>query len=178
MRHGGRWVAAVAVGTWLLGACGGGADHAGTSGPAKRTAKSEDASDPAVAEATKRTTAAMSLGTSRAPVEVRYAYAAVPEAGKALDVEVDVIPQSTAPTVRVEVRTDPELQLHSPLEVVEFEKVQAGTLHTVKVAATPTRAGTSTVTVVVTLEQPTGPESRSFQFPVVVPGAPAPGAKS
>lgn len=162
----------------LLAGCGDG-ERAGTSAPAGKPAASTDAPvDPAVAEATKRTTAALTVGRATAPVEVRFAVGAVPRAGQPVDVELALVTQVAVPTVRVDVQGAADVQVVEPATTVSLDKVQAGTLHTIPVRAVPSRDGTTTLTVGVTLQQPTGSESRTFQLPIVVgratdsPGAP------
>jgi hypothetical protein len=173
-----RGVAAVILTACLAAACGGGGGEASSVAAAKRPKAAEPAVDPAVADAMKRTTAAMTVGTSRAPVEVRFGLAAVPQPGQPADVELIVLTQVAVPTVRVEVRSEGDLNVVEPAAPVALDKVQAGTVHSIKVQVVPARAGTSTLTVAVTLEQPTGPEQRTFQLPIVagVGVRPAPGA--
>jgi hypothetical protein len=177
-KHGARAGLAVTLSAalGLLAGCGGG-EPAGTAAPAGKPAASTDAAvDPAVAEATKRMTAAMTVGRATAPVEVRFAVGAVPRAGEPVDVELALVTQVAVPTVRVDVQGAADVQVVEPATSVSLDKVQAGTLHTIPVRAVPARDGTTTLTVAVTLQQPTGPESRTFQLPIVVGGgAAAPG---
>lgn len=168
-RHG-TWVAAAMV-ACAVAACGGG-DAKEVGKAAVTPAAAEPVTDPAVTEALKRTTSAMTVGPSTAPVDVRFGLAAVPAVGQPVDFELILVTQVAVPTVRVEVSGGPDLRLVAPAEPVTFEKVQAGTVHTIPVQAIPAMNGTTTVTVAVTLQQPTGPESRTFQLPLVV-GAPA-----
>jgi hypothetical protein len=152
-----------------LGACGGSDAPAPSSAPS--TSKPDEGVDPAVAEATKRTTAAMAVGEGTAPVELRFGLAAEPVAGRPTAVELAVLPKVTVPTLRVAVRGDGDVEVAEPAQVVTLEKVQSGTLHTVPVSAIPQRAGATTLTVAVTLVQPTGEESRTFQLPLLVRAA-------
>jgi hypothetical protein len=164
----------------LLAGCGGGGD-ASTAKVAKKTAAASEV-DPAVAELVKNTTPATTLGSTMTPVEVRFAFAGVPAAGRPVDIDVAVLPQVAVPTVRVDLRPgDDGLRVVDPTAQVTFDKVQAGTIEKLRVQAIPERAGTTTLRLVVTLEQPTGQESRTFELPVVVPSpgsAPAPSGQT
>jgi hypothetical protein len=154
--------------TGLLAGCGGGEPASAPVASTKPAAAADASVDPAVAEATKRTTAALTVGRAVAPVEVRFAVGAAPRVGQPVDVELALITQVAVPTVRVDVRGAADVQVVDPAATVSLEKVQAGTLHTIPVRAVPARDGTTTLTVAVTLQQPTGPESRTFQLPIVV----------
>jgi hypothetical protein len=83
-------------------------------------------------------------------------------------VELALVTRVPVPTVDVELSGGPDVQILEPPSPVQLEKVQAGTLQTVRLKALAAKAGTATVTVTVSLRQPTGPESRTFQFPIVV----------
>jgi hypothetical protein len=168
--------AALLAGATLLAGCGGN-EAANTAASAAKPAAAVDVPvDPAVAAAQKRTTAALTVGRSVAPVELRFAVATPPAAGQPVDVELALVTQVAVPTVRVEVKGAADVQLVEPASPVSLEKVQAGTLHTIPVRAVPARDGTTTLTVAVTLQQPTGPESRTFQLPLVVGAGAAPPA--
>jgi hypothetical protein len=158
----------------LLAGCGGGGDTS-TAKVAKKTAAASEV-DPAVAELVRHTTPATTLGSTTTPVEVRFALAGVPAAGRPVDVDVAVLPQVAVPTVRVDVRPgDDGVRIVDPTAQVTFDKVQAGTIEKLRVQAVPERPGTTTLKLVVTLEQPTGQENRTFELPIVVP---SPGSAS
>jgi hypothetical protein len=156
-----------------LAGCGGD-DAPARAKTTKPAETAEPAVDPAVAEATQRTTGALTIGRATAPVELRFALGSAPRVGQPVAVELALVTQVPVPTMNVDVTAEPEVRIVEPTASVQLEKVQAGTLQTVKVQAVPTRAGTSTVTVAVHLHQPTGSESRTFQLPIVV-GSDAPG---
>ncbi len=128
--------------------------------------------DPAVAEVNRTMAYGVPLGSSSAPLEVRFDLARVPAPGETFTLDVAVLPTVPAPVLRVEVTGDDGLTVTEPDGPVSFEKVQAGTVSRVQVKASSAVAGTRVVHVTATLELPTGAETRSFAFPVVV-GAPA-----
>jgi hypothetical protein len=124
--------------------------------------------DPAVAEANRTMAAGVPVGATTAPVDVRFDLPSVPIAGRPFEVRVAVLPQALAPVLRIEVDASEGLVVAEPDGPLSREKVQAGTLEEVTVRATAATAGTRILTVKVTLELPSGPESRAFAFPVVV----------
>ncbi|MBS0394454.1 MAG: hypothetical protein JSR54_07480 [Proteobacteria bacterium] len=127
--------------------------------------------DPAVAEVNRTMAYGVPLGSSGAPLEVRFDLAHVPAPGETFTLDVAVLPTAPAPVLRVEVSGDDGLTVTEPDGPVSFEKVQAGTVSRVQVKASSATAGTRVVHVTATLELPAGAETRSFAFPVVV-GAP------
>lgn len=165
------------VAAGLVTACG---DSKEPAKAGARPTTAADATDPAMIELVKRTTAATTIGSSLAPVEVRFEYGAAPTPGQPVAIELAVLPQAAVPTLRVELVAPAELKIVDPAGPVTFDKVQAGTIETVRVQAVAERTGTTTLRAIVTLEQPTGQERRVFELPVVVPppGAAAPAAKS
>jgi hypothetical protein len=186
--HGARRIAAIAA--LALVAFGSAACHPGssdsTSGAKKPAAKklttpSEPAIDPAVAEANRTMASGVPLGTSTAPLEVRFDLATVPVPGTPFAVEVAVLPAAPAPVLRLEVTGGEGLSILDPDGPVNFEKVQAGSVSRLHVKASAAAVGTRLVQVRATLELPDGPETRTFAFPVVIaataPPAPPPPAK-
>jgi hypothetical protein len=155
----------------LAAGCGGGKGEPAKVAP--KTPSAAEATDPAMVELVKRTTAATTIGSESAPVELRFEFAGVPVAGRPVGIELSVLPQAAVPTLRVELRSENELLVVEPSVPTVFDKVQAGTIQTIHVQAVPERTGTTTLRAVVTLDQPTGQERRTFELPVVVP---APGA--
>lgn len=129
----------------------------------------------AVADANRKMAAGVPVGASTAPVEVRFDLASVPVAGQPFDVNVAVLPAAPAPVLRIDVRGGEGLAIVKPDGTVSIEKVQAGTLERLTVTASAATPGTRVLGITVTLELPTGTESRNFAFPVVV--GPAAAAK-
>ena len=147
--------------------------------PRKHVAAGEPSAEAAVADANRKMAAGVPVGASTAPVEVRFDLASVPVAGQSFDVSVAVLPAAPAPVLRIEFRGGPGLSIVKPEAPVSIEKVQAGTLESLTVTATAATAGTRVLGVTVTLELPTGTESRNFAFPVVVgPAGPTGPTKS
>jgi len=187
--HGGsrqalRALAALGLIAILLGGC-----HSGSQGPAavagKPAAKkaaapsAEQNVDPAVAEANRTMVSGVQIGTSAAPLDIRFDLSTVPVPGEPFEIDVAVLPDAPAPVLRLEVTGGEALSIIDPDGPVAFEKIQAGTVTRLKVRASSATAGTRLVVVRATLDLPGGPESRVFAFPVVIggPAAPAPAAK-
>ncbi len=183
-----RIVASLGLAALLLGGC-----HAGDGNPAnpvgkpvakKLTPPAEAAIDPAVTEANRTMASGVPIGSSTAPLEIRFDLAAVPRPGEAFVIDVAALPAAPAPVLRLEVTGGAGLTILEPDGFVAFEKVQAGSLTRLKIRASAATAGTRLVQVRATMELPGGPESRVFAFPVVVGGpaapapAPAPAAKA
>jgi hypothetical protein len=149
-----------------------------TRGAQKAVSPSEAPADPAVVEAKRTMAAGVPVGTTTAPVEVRFDVPSIPAAGQPFEVQVAVLPQALAPVLHIEVDASDGLVITEPDGTLTREKVEAGTLERVTVMASSATAGTRILTVKVTLELPTGAESRTFAFPLVVaaPAAPSPRA--
>ena len=174
-------LAGLGVATMLLAGC-----HSGGEGPAtpagkpatKKAAPSptEPTVDPAVAEANRTMVSGVPMGTSTAPLDIRFDLRAVPNPGEPFDIDVAVLPDAPAPVMRLEVTGGEGLTIIDPDGSVAFEKIQAGSVTRLKVRASSATAGTQLVQVRATLELPGGPETRVFAFPVVIggPAAPAP----
>ena len=174
-------LAGLALATLLSGGChsGEGDATAALRKPAakKAPAPTEPAIDPAVAEANRTMASGVPIGSSTAPLEVRFDLGSVPRPGETFQIEVAVLPGAPAPVLRLEVTGGDGLTIVEPDGFVAVEKVQAGSVTRLRIRASSAAAGTRLVQVRATLELPSGPESRVFAFPVVIggPGAPPPG---
>lgn len=129
--------------------------------------------DAAIAEANRKMVAGVPIGASTAPVEVRFDIERAPVAGSPFDVSVAVLPEAPAPVLHIEVRASDGLVVVAPAGPVSIEKVQAGTLERLTVKASSAKPGTRVLSVTVTLELPSGAQSRDFAFPVLVGAADA-----
>ncbi len=171
--------AALALALVTLPGCqrGGDSQTVSATHPAPKPAAPADAAvDPAVSAAQRRMAAGVPVGTSSAPVEVRFDLASVPAPGQPFQLDVAVFAQAPAPVLRIDVAGGAGLTIADPAGTVVLEKVQAGTVQHVPVTAASPGAGTRVFNVKVTLELPSGAESRGFAFPVVVGGSVAPAA--
>jgi hypothetical protein len=177
---GGAVAAALALALLTLAGCqrgSGTAPKAGAAPPApQRAAPVEAAVDPAVTDATRRMAAGVPVGESTAPVEVRFDLVSVPAPGQPFQLDVAVLAQAPAPVLRIDVAGGAGLTIADPSGTVVLEKIQAGTVQHVPVTAASSGPGTRIFNVKVTLELPSGAESRGFAFPVIVGGSAAPAA--
>lgn len=112
------------------------------------------------------------VGTGTADVDVRFDLPAAPMPGAPFDLDVVVVSKAASPTLRVEVTPGDGLVVVAPTAPVTVDKPQPGAIEHVPVKATSAAAGTRLVTIKVTLDIPTGAQTREYAFPVVV-GAPA-----
>jgi hypothetical protein len=165
-------VAAIA-GVCVLAACQRGGDEskpeAGTRPQAKKQlAPTDSAPDAAIAEANRKMAAGVPVGASTAPVEVRFEIDSAPVAGEPFDISVAVLPGAPTPVLHIEVRASEGLIVVAPDGPVSIEKVQAGTLERLAVKASSARTGTRVLSVKVTLELPSGAQSRDFAFPLLI----------
>ena len=143
-------------------------------------AHAEPAIDPGVVEANTKMASGVPIGTSTAPLEIRFDLASVPKPGETFEVNAAVLPAAPAPVLRLEVTGGEGLAIVEPDGFVAVEKVQAGSVTRLRIRASSATAGTRLVQVRATLELPGGPESRVFAFPVVIGGqaAPVPATKA
>jgi hypothetical protein len=172
-------LAGVGLAALLLAGC-----HSGGDGPApvagKPAAKkaapppSEPSVDPAVAEANRTMVSGVPIGTSTAPLDIRFNLGTVPGPGEPFEIDVAVLPEAPAPVLRLEVTGGEGLTVIDPEGSVAFEKIQAGSVTRLKVHASAATTGTRLVQVRATLELPGGPESRVYAFPVVIGAPPVP----
>ena len=179
MTRAARTAAVLACLALLAGCHRGESPDAATPSPARaRKAAPLTSVDQAVSDATRTMAAGVPVGTSSAPVDVRFDLLTVPIAGQPFQVDVGVLPKAPAPVLHIEVSGGDGLAVNSPDAPVAVEKVQAETLEKVTVTATSAKAGTRVLDVKVTLELPGGAETRDFAFPVIVAaGATAAAAK-
>jgi hypothetical protein len=162
-------------GLGLLAAC----DRSGEAGAAATVAakvrKSAPAgstsADAALLDANRRMAAGVPVDSSTAPVDVRFDLATVPAAGQPFEVDVGVLPAAPTPLLHVDVRSSEGLSIDAPDGPVSIEKVQAGTVQRITVKLTSATPGTRVLNVKVTLDLPTGAESRDFAYPVIVAAA-------
>ena len=146
------------------------------------TRPAEPTIDPAVVEANTKMASGVPMGTSTAPLEVRFDLASVPRPGETFEVAVAVLPAAPAPVLRLEVTGGEGLTIVEPDGSVAFEKVAGGVRRPpqdprdFRGRRHPPRAGPGDAGT------PGGPESRVFAFPVVIGGqataAPAPPTKA
>ena len=155
-----------------LGGCHRQPDSA-TPAPAapKAPLKADAAVELTVADVTRTMAAAVTVGPRTAPVEARYDLPVAPVVGQAFKLNIAILPHAASPLVRVELTGSEGLKLLDPVTAQSLERVQAGAVLRVPVTAQASAVGTQVIDVGVTLELPTGPESRAFAIPVIVAGA-------
>jgi hypothetical protein len=169
-------VTAILGGLVALGAChraADGSNPANGTGSRKPVVATVPATDPAVVDANRKMAAGVPVGASTAPVDVRFDLLSAPVMGQPFEVSIAVLPEATTPVLLVDVRASDGLNIDEPEGPVSIEKVQAGSLSRIGVKLSSAKSGTRVLSVKVTLELPTGAESRDFAFPLIVGTAPA-----
>ena len=146
------------------------ATPAATAAAPKLPARADAGGDPAVADVMRTMAAAVTVGPRTAPVDARYDLPAAPVTGQTFRLDIAVLPQAASPLVRVELAASEGLKLLDPVTAQSLERVPAGAVLRVPVTAQASVPGTQVIDVAVTLELPTGPESRAFAIPVIVAG--------
>ena len=124
--------------------------------------------DPAVLNAGKVMAAGVPIGTTTAPVDVRFNLGSVPRPGEPFALDVAVLPRGAVPLLLVDVRSSDGLAILEPTASEKRERVQDGSLVHVRVRASAATAGTYVVHVRTTLQLVDGSASDEFAFPVMV----------
>ena len=137
---------------------------------ARPAPKADSSAEPGAADPSRTMAAAVTLGPRTAPVEARYDLPAAPTPGQVFKLDIAILPQAASPLVRVELRPSKGLTVLDPVTAQSLERVQAGAVLRLPVTLQAAAAGTHVLDVAVTLELPTGPESRAFAVPLIVTG--------
>ena len=150
-------------------------------GRSEPPAPAKNAADAArVAHITRDLVEGVPMGKPVAPVEVKFGLLSTPQPGVPFKVRVVLLPGTTVPAMDVDVSASEGLVLLDPIAPVTLDKVSAGTVHQVTVTAQAPRAGGYVLNVAVTLDDPTGEQTRVLAFPVLVGGSamPAPASRA
>jgi hypothetical protein len=107
-------------------------------------------------------------GSGNAPVEVHFDLAAAPTAGRPFTLQLAVVAKAPAPVVRLDAVTDGGITVLQPTLPVTLEKVEQGVPGLTTLTIRGDAAGVALLRVSVTLESPTGNESKSFMVPVII----------
>lgn len=128
-------------------------------------------------------TAGVRGGTGRSNVDMRFSVEPSPVVGQPFKVTVAILPNEGAPALKIEVEPVDGLVLAPITAPTSFEKVEPGSAYTVPLEFTASAPGVVLITVLATEASPTGSDTVSYSFPVVVDIAalaplPAPGSKA
>ncbi len=164
--------AVLAVMLVCVAGCGDGAKKGPASGPvdsgaANRSATAESARKKLEAA----TTAGVRADQGQAQIEMRFSVDGNPLPGEPFKVTVTVMPGISAPTLKVEVPTVEGMEL-APISVpTVYDKVEPGALYSIPLEFRAASPGVKIVTVVATEQSPTGSDSATYSFPVIVGAA-------
>ena len=107
-------------------------------------------------------------GSGSAPIELKFDLGAHPIAGQPFEMQLAVVAKAPAPIVRVEVTADSGLTVVQPAMPVTLEKVEEGAPAWVPVRLKVATPGTLLIRIGLTMESPTGSDTRTFLVPVLV----------
>lgn len=163
---------AIAAAAFAIAGCSRGASdakHVATD-DAARTAAS---ADQARGKLEHSTTAGVRMDHNRGPVEMRFALTDAPVAGEPFTVTVSIVASESAATLKVDVATVDGLELHPPTVPLVYDKVEPGMVYTIPLEFVGNEAGIRVVTLTASEPSPSGTDSATFSFPVIVGAAPA-----
>ncbi len=150
--------------------------------PTKTTARAHnDAADPIRQQLQRSSTAGVRTGMGDAAVEVRFALSSAPMPGRPFGLTVSVLPNEASMNLSVEVPPAEDLKLAHVAAPVSYDKVEKGSIFTIPMEFVAATAGVHIVSVTVHSKIPTGSDSVTYAYPVLVgsaPVAPATGAES
>ena len=165
-------VTSVSVLVLVAAGCGDGGHKKAGPEASGAAARKSSASDNALKKLVQTTTAGVRADTGHAAIEMRFSVAPDPQPGQPFRVTVSVLPSESAPTLTVSVPPSEGLKLEPVTAQLTFDKVEPGAIYTIPLDYTAANAGVQIVTVTATEASPTGSDSATYSFPVVV------GAKS
>ena len=111
---------------------------------------------------------AVSQGKSQVPVSIKFDLLQRPAVGRALDIDIAMLPQITADQATVQVTASDGLNVADDSRQVDFAAVEATQVYRHTISVTPTAAGVYFVEFAVTLAHDAISESRSFSVPIIV----------
>jgi hypothetical protein len=147
--------------------------HGGTQAPASDPASAAHVPaavkpGPTPAELTVGMVEAVSIGTSSAPVAVKFDLPHQPVVGQPFEVVIAVMPQVAATSAVVEALGSDGLQLGAGAQPVTIPAVDATQVYRVNIPVTPSTEGVQFLGVVVSLKLDDATTSRSFSVPLIV----------
>ena len=130
---------------------------------------------PSAAEQTVGMVEAASLGKSQLQVALKFALTQRPVVGQPLGVMIALIPQILADATSVQALESSGLKIEDKGDM-DLPAVEASQVYRHSLIVTPTEEGVQLLTLNVTVKHDDVNESRTFQVPIIVGGAPAGGA--
>jgi hypothetical protein len=124
---------------------------------------------PTVEELTVGMVEAVSLAKSSVPVGMKFQVSERPAVGKALDVEVALLPQEEADSATLKVSGSDGLQMTADATSLQIPSIEAGRAYKESFTVTPISEGIQVLNVTVALTRDESTESRSFSVPLIIP---------
>ncbi len=134
--------------------------HVKTAAPVKK--------GPSAADLTAGMVEAVSQGKSTVPVELKFDLPQKPLIGKALQVDIAVMPQIPASVADIQITGTEGLEVAPDASQIEIPSVAEGEVYRHSVKVTPTTDGVLFLGLTVSLKHDEISESRAFSIPLIV----------
>jgi hypothetical protein len=123
---------------------------------------------PSAAELTAGMVEAASQGKSQLPVELKFDLKQRPTQGRALDIDIALIPQIDAGAADIQVTGGDGLTVAPGTNRIDWPAVEAGQVYRQSVKLTPSAQGVLVLGLTVSLKHDEMIESRAFSIPLIV----------
>jgi hypothetical protein len=123
---------------------------------------------PSAADQTAGMVEAASQGKSTVPVELKFDLPQKPQLGKALQVDIAVMPQIAASPAAIQITGAEGLEVASDTSKIEIPNVESGEVYRQSLKVTPTVDGVLLLGLTVSLKHDEIIESRGFSIPLIV----------
>ena len=150
-----------------IAGCGGGAGNAAKRAAATAASTTNTASDPR-RRLELATTPGVRAEGGHAAVEMRFGVEKNPLPGEPFRVTIALLPGEGAPTLKVDVPPSDGLEMSPITAPTVFDKVEPGAIYTVPVEFRSATVGVRIITVIATEATPTGADTATYTFPVIV----------
>ena len=123
---------------------------------------------PSAADLTAGMVEAASQGNSHLPVQLKFDLKQRPTPGKALDIDIALIPQIDAGAADIQVTGGDGLSVAPGTNQIGFPAVEAGQVYRQSVKVTPISDGVLLLGLTISLKHDEMTESRGFSIPLIV----------
>jgi hypothetical protein len=123
---------------------------------------------PSAADQTAGMVEAVSQGKSTVPVDLKFDVPQKPQIGKALQVDIAVMPQIPASPAAVQIVGAEGIEVAPDANRIEIPSVEEGEVYRHSVKVTPTADGVLFLGLTVSLKHDDITESRAFSIPLIV----------
>jgi hypothetical protein len=123
---------------------------------------------PSVAQQTAGMVEAATQGKSTVQVELKFDIAQKPQVGKALEINLAIMPQIAASPAQIQITGNDGLDLRGGAKQIEIPNVEAGEVYRQSVTVTPSTDGVLLLGLTISLKHDEITESRVFSIPLIV----------